>query len=202
MKISELARSADVSIPTIKFYLRQGLVAPGRALSATRAEYDESHLERIRLIRALVDGAGLSIAAVSTITLALDHPPPSRHELYGIAQRTIPALHGGHPVDDTVRELVAALGWDVDDDAPALHALSGALDAAGSAGIHPSPEALERYARASRHVAEVDVDLVGGAPSAGEALTTVVVGTVMLDPVLSALRRLAQEDVSARTPER
>ena len=42
--------------------------------------------------------------------------------------------------------------------------------------------------------------IVRGVPrdSAAAALRHVVVGTVLIDPVLLALRRLAQEDVSSR----
>jgi len=47
-------------------------------------------------------------------------------------------------------------------------------------------------------VAEVDLSVAALATSPQEALRTVVVGTVMVDPVLLALRRVAQEAVSAR----
>ena len=53
MRISALATAADVPLATVKFYLREGLLHPGAATSATQASYDESHVRRIRLIRAL-----------------------------------------------------------------------------------------------------------------------------------------------------
>ena len=51
--------------------------------------------------------------------------------------------------------------------------------------------------RITRAVAEVDLDLALAAGSPAEAMHRVVVGTVMVDPVLLALRRVAQEAASA-----
>lgn len=201
MQLSALSARTGVAIPTLKYYRREGLLPPGEPVSATRAHYDETHVERVRLIRALVQGAGLSITAVRAVTEALDSPPASRHELYGIAQRALPVPGADRPVRHEVRELVATLGWRVTDDAPALRSLGDALDAARSGGIPMTPEVLERYARSCHPVAELDVEQVRAAESPSAALTTVVVGTVLTDPVLSALRRLAQEDVSARTAD-
>ncbi len=46
MRISELSRRSGVSIPTIKYYLRDGLLPAGRATAANQADYDEDHLRR------------------------------------------------------------------------------------------------------------------------------------------------------------
>ena len=60
------------------------------------------------------------------------------------------------------------------------------------------PATLRRYAEAMREVAAVDLDEATGAATPAAAMHTVVVGTVMVDPVLVALRRVAQEAVSAQ----
>ena len=57
---------------------------------------------------------------------------------------------------------------------------------------------MRGYAEGMQQVAAVDVDLALGAASTAEALRLVVVGTVLVDPVLIALRRVAQEAVSAQ----
>ena len=44
MKISELADAGDVSVATVKYYLREGVLPPGRAISRTQADYDASHV--------------------------------------------------------------------------------------------------------------------------------------------------------------
>ena len=198
MRISELSEVTGVPVHTLKYYLREGLLMPGRATSRTRAEYDEEHVERVRLVRALVEQGGVGIAGVRAILLALAAPPPSRHDLYGIAACAMPSSAPDHPVDDDTAAVVDELGWKVAPDAPALRSLSAAVRAAGAAGVGLSPRLLREYAEAMRAVAEVDLSVAQSASSPQEALRTVVVGTVMLDPVLVALRRVAQEAVSAQ----
>src|SRR6476646_5679834 len=181
MRISELSARSGVSVATLKYYLREGLLHAGVATSATSATYDDTHLERVRLIRALLESGGLTIAAARKVTDALDAPPPGRHSLLGVAEYA----------------LLEALGWRVDPCAPARQELESAITAAAAGGLDLSRRDLSAYARAMRRVAEVDVR---GVPrdSPAAALRHVVVGTVLVDPVLIALRRLAQEDVSSR----
>lgn len=53
LKIGELSRRSGVPIPTLKFYLREGLITPTRKSGQTMAWYDESVVDRIRTIREL-----------------------------------------------------------------------------------------------------------------------------------------------------
>jgi DNA-binding transcriptional MerR regulator len=204
LRISELSAATGVSVATLKYYLREGLLPAGAAVTARSASYDDSHVGRVRLIRALVESAGLPIADVRKVTAALDEPPESWHELLGRAQyalRAGGAQASAAPADEAspwAHGLVAALGWHVSDEAPALRELETALEAASSAGLDLPAEDLTAFASAMREVAEVDVARVPGhSPEA--ALRRVVLGTVLVDPVLLALRRLAQEDVSSRS---
>ena len=64
MKISELSSRTGVSIPSLKFYLREGLLPQGQLSAPNQADYSESHVRRAALIRALRDVAGLSIAKI------------------------------------------------------------------------------------------------------------------------------------------
>jgi DNA-binding transcriptional MerR regulator len=198
MRISKLAETTGVPVHTLKYYLREGLLMPGEATSRTRAEYGAEHVERVRLVRALVEHGGVGIAGVHAILAALTAPPPSRHELLGVAHCALPTPGDQGPVSEEVAALVADLGWPVWPEAPALRALSAAVAAARDAGVELSPDSLRRYASAMAEVAVVDLDVALAAESPAAAMHTVVVGTVMVDPVLVALRRLAQESVSAR----
>jgi DNA-binding transcriptional MerR regulator len=197
VRISELSEATGVPVHTLKYYLREGLLMPGRATSRTRAEYTEEHLDRVRLVRALVEQGGVAIIGVRAILAALDAPPPSQHDLYGVAACAMPSTAPDHPVDDDALALVDQLGWHVARDAPALRSLSAAVRAAEAAGVGLSPGLLRQYAEAMHAVADVDLSVAERAGSAQEALRTVVIGTVMVDPVLVALRRVAQEAVSA-----
>ena len=198
MRISELAETTGVPVHTLKYYLREGLLMPGEATSRTRAEYGAEHVERVRLVRALVEHGGVGIAGVHSILAALAAPPPSRHELLGVAHCALPTPGDQGPVSEEVAALVDELGWPVWPEAPALRALSAAVAAARAAGVDLPTGSLRRYAAAMADVAAVDLDVALAAESPAAAMHTVVVGTVMVDPVLVALRRLAQESVSAR----
>lgn len=95
MRLAELCAAAGVPSATVKYYLREGLLPAGERLSATRAEYGPEHVERLRLIRALVDGAQLSIDGVRRIVEAIEQPPPSQHDFFGVAQQ---AINGPSPM--------------------------------------------------------------------------------------------------------
>ncbi|HYN65622.1 MAG TPA: MerR family transcriptional regulator [Ornithinibacter sp.] len=197
MRISELAQATGVPVHTLKYYLREGILMPGRPVSRTRADYGEQHVERVRLVRALVEQGGVAIAGVRAILDALDGPPPSRHDLFGVAAGAMPTPSADEPVDPDVLGVVEGLGWKVSPDAPALRSLSAAVRAAGAAGVGLPRGLLRHYAEAMRAVADVDLSVAEETTTPEEALRTVVIGTVMVDPVLVALRRVAQEAVSA-----
>lgn len=108
MRISALSERTDVPIGTIKYYLREGLLAPGERTSRTTAEYGDSHVERLRLVRALTGTGGLGIAAVRRIVDVLDTPDPARLDLLATAQDALlheDALRTG---DDSALERGAA----------------------------------------------------------------------------------------------
>lgn len=198
MRISELAETTRVPVHTLKYYLREGLLMPGEATSRTRAVYGVGHVERVRLVRALVEHGGVGIAGVRSILEALAAPPPSRHDLLGVAAAALPTPGDDGPVSEEVSALIQDLGWSVWPQAPAVRALTAAVSAARDAGIPLRTASLRRYAEAMVGVAEVDLDEALSTHGPAAAVHTVVVGTVMLDPVLVALRRIAQEAVSAQ----
>lgn len=202
MRISELAATTGVTIPTLKYYLREGLLHPGATESATRATYDDSHVERVRLVRTLVEVGRLSIDRVREVVSALEHPPATRHELLGTAHDVLrgpeQAAH-----DETVGgiapealEQLDSLGSPPCSDSPAARQLGLALTAATTAGWPIETETLRVWATAMRSVAERDVRAELGAVSPADALRYAVIGNVLTDPVVIALRRVAQEQVS------
>lgn len=201
MRISELSRVTGVPVATVKYYLREGLIPPGTATAATQAQYDDGHVSRLRLVRALLQVGGLSVAATREVLAAIDSREGSLHEVLGAAHSALPPQVADDREPTRARELMDAWGWRVHPDAPALRQLEQALAALADVGAPAAEERLTRYADAAHRIAEADV---AGVPttSPDEAATTVVIGTVLWEPVLLALRRLAQEAVSAEALDR
>lgn len=200
MRISELSDASGVSIATLKYYLREGLLMPGEATGKTRATYDTRHLDRIRLIRVLLDAGGIGIAGVRRVIAALESPPPDPWLLLGAAQRALPLPIDPVPVSEEALALLDVLAWRAfsDDDDGLRGALSAAILNAREAGLETDTAVLARYADCARRIAEIDLELTGEATNTAEALRSVIVGTAVTDPLILTLRRLAQQAVSGQ----
>ncbi|MBX6722028.1 MAG: MerR family transcriptional regulator [Dactylosporangium sp.] len=204
MRIGELARRSGVSIPTIKYYLRERLLPPGAATAPNQASYGEEHLHRLRLIRALLDVGGLTVAAAREVLAAVDEPGIGQHELLGVAHRATEqsarrehgdsAAHARAEAESFVR----ARGWMVQPDAPALDRLAEVIAAWRALGQEDLLACLDGYARAAEVIAQQEVDTVLAQGDRAAMVEAVVIGTVLGEAALIALRRLAQEDASAR----
>lgn len=197
MRISELSARSGLPVGTIKFYLREGLLPAGRRTSRTTAEYDDAHLERLRLVRALGDPGGLDLAAIRGVLAAIDAPHPRRIDVLATAQDALLGAGGAaSDLGDDVRarDWARARGWITPPDDAALHRLDRAWAAARQAGLDLDAERLGAYADAMERVAEIDVDSVPEDPR--DAVRQVVLGTVMIEPVLAALRLLTQRELS------
>jgi DNA-binding transcriptional MerR regulator len=210
MLMAELSRRSGVRVATIKYYLREGLLPAGTATAATRAEYDEGHLRRLRLIRALVEIGEVPIASIRAIVAAVGDEDVSTHDLLGAVQYSLgsPAAVPAESdefwqsAERQVDELLETLNWNVKAEAPAKTMLVAALAAAARTGVQPYGPALRDYAEAASGLAKAEVaGLAASADAATDRLglaESAVVGIVLFERVLVALRRLAQEDVSAR----
>lgn len=199
MLISELSDRTHVPVATLKYYLREGLLHAGTATSRTRASYDTTHVDRVRLIRALLDSGGLTLLRVRRVLETLDGAPVNRHDLLGTAQRAITPPLPDHPDDEwttVATQFVADNGWRIDEDDPLLQLLGEQLRTLTSADPELNdPDLLSRYAKVAEGLARIDLSTVPDAADA--ALRRVVVGTVLTDPVILTLRRLAQQALSA-----
>ncbi|WP_228975566.1 MerR family transcriptional regulator [Streptomyces sp. DH12] len=206
MRVGELSRRTGVSVPTIKYYVREGLLPAGELSSPNQASYGEAHVRRLRLVRALIDVGGLSVAAIKDVLEAVEDPDRSVHGVLGAAHDHIAPRQGG-PEDAArdaarrrVTELISRRGWAVDDANPAARALADALAALSRLGHDRFAEVgLEAYADAAERVAATDVAYVAGEAAREDVVESAVVGTVLGDVVFASLRRLAQVDASART---
>ncbi|RPE27116.1 MerR-like DNA binding protein [Streptomyces sp. Ag109_O5-1] len=201
MRMSELSRLSGVSVTTIKYYLREGLLPAGRQLSATQAEYDGNHLRRLRLIRVLTGVRGLSVSATREALGALAEHAGDTHRLLGLTLGSIgPA--GDAAEDSTERTevdaLVEELGWDVHGSAPARATLAETLGSLRDLGVPFDRNALVSYARLAERTAVLDLGQLDRIDDPLELAERALLLTVLLEPALMALRRMAQENESAR----
>ncbi|MFF7412670.1 MerR family transcriptional regulator [Streptomyces lydicus] len=206
MRIGELSRATGVAVPTIKYYVREGLLPAGRLTSPNQARYDDGHVRRLRLIRGLMDVGGLSVSAVREVLTAVDSPQEPVHKVLGAAQLAItppPAVtpDGMEVARGKVAEIIRRRGWRVGDDNPAVEALAVALATFEGIGHGDFEEVVDDYAAACERVAEADLAWVGRNAEVDGLVESVVVGTVLGDAVLTAMRRLAHVDASARRYE-
>jgi DNA-binding transcriptional MerR regulator len=178
--------------------LRERLLPPGSLTSATQATYDDNHVERLRLIRALVDSAGLSIAQTRRVLQSVDFPPESVHDLLAVAAEAVSRPEAPGHSHERVHELMTRWGWRIDaKDCTAHASLAEALNALDSAGFELPEAALEDYRTHMEQIAEREVANVP-TDSPESAVRYVALGTVLIEPVLLALRRMAQQEASAR----
>lgn len=196
MRISQLAAETGVPVPTVKFYLRERLLHEGELTSATQARYDETHVHRLRLVRALLGPGGLTVAATRDLLQHIASPPESPHELLGLAHSTVmPPARDDVDLSE-VRTLLARWGWQIHpDDQQTPLGLAVALQALRDAGFDLPADRLDSYAAAMGEVAEAEVEDVP-TDSAEAAVRYVVLGTVLVEPVLLALRRLAHRELT------
>lgn len=184
MRISELSKRTGVPVATIKYYLREALLPAGERTSATQAQYDESHEQRLRLVRALVDVAGLSIERVRQVLGVVDAPPSTMTELLHLATD---AEHAG--AAPRASAFLAALGWEVPANLGALAELERGLEGLDAAGLDIPQSQLEALAGAVDRIAEIEIEgMPRSSPEA--AVAYAVLGTELVAPIILALRRI------------
>jgi DNA-binding transcriptional MerR regulator len=203
MRLAELASTSGCPIATIKYYVREGLLPAGDLVHAKEAEYGDRHVARLRMIRVLRDLGELSIAEIRRVVLAIDdHTMPLPQQL-GAAYYALPP----HPIDaetiddaarDEVLAFAAAQGWTVTPHAPSVALFADVLAAARAFWGPVGPENFDRYAKAFDELARGDVEMLDDMTDHADAVRQVVVGTVVWDRAIIALRRMAADHYSSQ----
>ncbi|WP_449353159.1 MerR family transcriptional regulator [Streptomyces shaanxiensis] len=209
MRLAELSERSGVSTATIKYYLREGLLAPGRQINATTAEYDEEHLRRLRLVRAMIQVGRLPVATVREVLGHVDDDSLGRTIRLGAALWALPQAPEPDAEDEYVQAahrevgaLLDRLGWEnakqLTTISPAYRSLVVAVAAFRRLGYDWGAEQLAPYAELMQRTAVLDLDSLEALPSGGERVEFAVLGAILNEPALQALHRLAQEEESAR----
>ncbi len=201
----ELADRSGVSVASIKYYLREGLLEPGTATGVTSARYDERHVERLRLIRVLREVGDVPVARIAGVVRAVQDRDLSLNEVLCTAHDALgpePPADAGDARAGARREVLEhlrAAGWNISDGAPALDALAGALLGVRSL-IDPAigPAIFDRHLTSAFELASFELDSISAERGRDSAVRQIIVGTIVFEEALVALRRLAEQHHSRR----
>ncbi len=198
MKISELSQTSGIALPTIKFYIREGLLPAGERTAKNQAEYGAKHLERLALIRALREAGGLSVEVISRVLHAADAAKQdfviaAVNALERPLQVAVDASEERFAKAQTMLlDLTKRRGWTIKQTDGALRDAAKALAVALCSFAPEDDSALEAYVEAAECVArhEIPEDWAPDA-SPDAAVRYAVLGTVLFEPFILALRRMA-----------
>ncbi|MEV0372625.1 MerR family transcriptional regulator [Streptomyces sp. NPDC050636] len=209
MRLAELSERSGVSTATIKYYLREGLLPPGHRISATQSAYDDDHLRRLRLVRALIQVGRMPVTTAREVLAAVEDESRDQHMRLGAAVEALP--YGPEPdaadpattaARHTATELLERLDWHfsgtVADASPAFRMLVSAIAALKRLDYACDTAHLLPYARQAAQLAVFDLDLVEEFETPTERVEAAVAFTVLYEPVLLSLRRLAEAEESNR----
>lgn len=203
MRISELAAQSGVSVATIKYYLREGLLPPGTKVGARRAEYGGVHLARLQLLRVLREVGDMPVSDLKNVVDAIDDGALSAHEMNGAAYDALARTSG--VVSPEMRALAALIvqeaGWrHARPDSPAVDDLAALLGVIGDLGAMFDTSEAAKYLGLIDALAAYEVGRVYAAEldqDRDAIVQRMVIGQVVFGQLLLSLRRIAHEHHSA-----
>jgi DNA-binding transcriptional MerR regulator len=155
MRIGRLAERSGVSVPTIKFYLRAGLLPRGEPTSHNQAEYGERHLRRLRLIDALTGVGGMTVHGARDVLAAVDDANVPAADLLRTVDEALPSRHtrvlDARSVAAALRAMPAGLPADR---LAEVYAVAGLFD------LGELFTALPAYAAAASNSSACDVEVL------------------------------------------
>ena len=201
MRLGELSEATGTTPASIKFYLREGLLQPGRSINPTRSSYGDDHVRRLGLIQCLRTVVGLGLEDIRRIIDAAegaDASPSQRLALLGTVQSVVLGLDDvDAPQSAEGRALIHAMGWP---DAPseARTAVDRHLDVMRELGVAAEADVLEAYGRAADAIASAQLEVTDGSRTIEEMILTAAVGIHMHNQLILKVVALAQASRSIR----
>src|SRR4029079_6760826 len=170
-------------IDTIKHYLRIGVLHRGRPIADRRSEYDETHIERLRLIRAMIEIGGMRLDSVRRGFDSVDEARSSLRQALGQAHYELSrrfVYDDDEPSAESlaaVDRVIASQGWDIWEHSAHRMALATSLDTLGHVDASVDEALLDCAARRAGERAPSEIPHVGASTSHDAAVRSVVVGT-------------------------
>ncbi|HEX6869871.1 MAG TPA: MerR family transcriptional regulator, partial [Micromonosporaceae bacterium] len=159
-----MSSRSGVSIATIKFYVREGLLPGGTITGRNQADYSEEHLRRLHLVRALIDVGKLSVANARSVLAAVDTPGLPPHDLLKAAHcsldrpnRRDPSHPDWQAARQVVLDLISRRGWYADETMAQVDVAADAVAAFHSLGQEDLLSCLDTYAEVVERVAEAEL---------------------------------------------
>ncbi|MEK8225962.1 MerR family transcriptional regulator [Oerskovia sp. M15] len=139
-----MCERAGAPLTAVKYYQREGLLPPGIRSAPNQVEYGDAHVRRVRLVRALLETGGLTIAATKDVIAALDDHDASLVETFRVAQHSMsgPRAAASAPSEAArarVAEIAASQGWRITPDNPGIDAAARAIDGLLAIGFDAPP---------------------------------------------------------------
>lgn len=201
MRLARLSEVSGTSPASIKFYLRTGLLHPGAVINPTRADYDDGHVRRLRLIQGLRSTVGLGLEDIRRITDALpgaEDAPAERLALLATVQSVVLRLDGAAGAASAGGDaLVRAMAWP-DETSEARGAVDRHLAVMDAAGVGVGAEVLEAYGRAADAIADVQLAATDLQDSVEDVVLTAAVGIHLHNQLILKIIALAQASRSIR----
>lgn len=206
MTITELSAATGVPVPTIRFYLRNGLLAPGDPASPGEDHFGPKHVERLKLVRAMLEVGGVPVTETRAALRHIDAADEPVHSAFGRVTRSWdgPGVDIGN--DDEmwnearreVTELVERRHWRTGPYNPAWQALTQTIVTCRWLGVHDLLCLLDQYAETAERMADADLSVVAGRGGTDSMLEGAVLWEVLGEALFTAMRRMAHESASAR----
>ncbi len=211
MRISELSRRSGVPTTTIKFYIRERLIPAGARSQRNQADYDDTHLQRLDLIRALREVAHLPLEVVRSVIEQLDKPwgegdpvSAAMNAIYRVPERDRNAAEQEEfaGLCREIDRLMRGLDWVISDAADTPHHLNveALADAVMQMRRYIEPEfpveSLRGYAGAAWRFSEAAYEsMEDRVPLPGDDLVdptrTAILGMLIIEPLIMGLVRSA-----------
>jgi hypothetical protein len=172
-------------------------------LADRRADYDETHLRRLRVLRMLREIGGIPVSTLQQIVDAVDDQERSSHDVLCLVADALTGTAEDLPSDPASRDLVdralTRVGWSgvrsdaVDRDQ--LAALVRLLSAEGPLSI--DAEILAFYVEVADQLCRAEIGFVDPDKDGPGALEDLVAGEAVFGQVLTLLRRMGHEHYHA-----